>query len=96
VSCYVIDSSSEASSVIFNFVWVVVLLVLVPKLPVLFPFFVWVVVRNKPKQGLCLTTRCELVQFELGQFDMDEDEDEWPNAFGWQNFETLNVCYQIC
>ncbi len=46
LSLSVIDSSSEASSVIPSFVWVVVLLVLVPKLQVLFPVFVWVAVRN--------------------------------------------------
>jgi hypothetical protein len=49
-----------------------------------------------PKQGPCLIIRCQWVQFELGQLDINEDEGGWPNALGWQNFETLNMCYQTC
>ncbi len=61
----------------------------------------WVEVINAPKKvqtkyGLCLTTKYQWVQLGLGQLDTNEDEIEWPNALGWQNFETLNLCCQTC
>ncbi len=32
----------------------------------------------------------------VGLIGYHEDEIEWPNALDWQNFETLNMCHQIC
>ncbi len=44
----------------------------------------------------CLIVEGQWVQFGLGQLDTNEDEVRWVDALGWQNLETLNVCYQTC